>query len=156
LTCGTQLPKKSKVVAEAERRFLSVMFCDLVGSTMLSEKLDPEELREVVVAYQDVCVESIEEMGGTIAQYLGDGILVYFGYPVAYEDGSQRAVKAALKIIRNMGSLNEKLKSRSQPEVSVRIGIHTGLAVIGEIGRGEKRERLALGDTPNIAARIQG
>src|SRR6185295_19367792 len=156
--CGTVLPKKTAKTfsAEAERRYLNVMFCDLVGSTALSEKLDPEELREVVVAYQDVCAEAIEEMGGTIAQYLGDGILVYFGYPVAYEDGSQRAVKAALKIIGNMGSLNEKLKSKNQSEVSVRIGIHTGLAVIGEIGRGEKRERLALGDTPNIAARIQG
>lgn len=156
--CGHPLTKKggSSQKQEAERRHLTVMFCDLVGSTSLSEQLDPEELREVVVAYQDVCAEAIDAMGGFIAQYLGDGILVYFGYPVAYEDDSVRAVRAALSILQRISALNAKWNAINKPQVAVRIGIHTGLAVIGEIGRGNKIDRLALGETPNIAARVQG
>src|SRR3989442_269122 len=131
------------------------MFCDLVGSTALSEQLDPEELREVVRAYQEVCAEVIGRFAGHIAQYLGDGLLVYFGYPVAHEDDAQRAVHTGLGILaalRESPLLNTRL---SQP-LQVRIGIHTGLVVVGEMGSGERRENLALGDTPNIAARVQG
>src|SRR5438552_3568103 len=98
---------------------------------------------------------AIEEQGGYIAQYLGDGILVYFGYPKTFEDNSQRAVQAALNILENLKILNDKLVKQEKPPIAVRIGIHTGLVVMGEIGGGEKRERLALGETPNIASRIQ-
>ncbi len=138
----------------AERRQLTVMFCDLVGSTALSEQLDPEELREVVRSYQKTCTEVIRRYDGHIAQHLGDGLLVYFGYPTAHEDDAQRAVRAALEIV---GALQTRgLSPLSTHPLQVRIGIHTGLVVIGEIGSSERREILALGETPNIAARIQG
>ena len=131
------------------------MFCDLVGSTALSEQLDPEELREVVQTYQETCTTVIRCYEGYIAQHLGDGLLVYFGYPVAHEDDAQRAVRAGIEIL---DALHESpLQNRQLPTpIQVRIGIHTGLVVIGEIGSSEKREILALGETPNIAARVQG
>ena len=135
-----------------ERRQLTVMFCDLVGSTALSEQLDPEDLQELVRAYQHASVQVIQQYDGHIAQYLGDGLLVYFGYPIAHEDEAVRAVRAGLGIVEAMQSLNARV---SHP-VQVRVGIHTGLVVIGEMGSGEKREQLALGETPNIAARVQG
>jgi len=140
---------------EAERRQLTVMFCDLVGSTALSEQLDPEELREVVRKYQEVCAGVISRFEGHIAQYLGDGLLVYFGYPTAHEDDAARAVRAGLGIV---GAIRELLllKTLLQQALQVRIGIHTGQVVVGEIGGGGKREQLALGETPNIAARVQG
>src|SRR5262245_16012925 len=136
----------------AERRQLTVMFCDLVGSTALSERLDPEELREVVRAYQDVSATVITSFEGHIAQYLGDGLLVYFGYPSAHEDDAQRAVRAALGILVAL----HQAPLLQQQGVQVRLGIQTGHVVVGEIGRGVKREHLALGETPNIAARVQG
>ncbi|MBI3798578.1 MAG: AAA family ATPase [Deltaproteobacteria bacterium] len=141
---------------DAERRQLTVMFCDLVGSTALSAQLDPEDLREVVRAYQQVSAEVISRFAGHIAQYLGDGLLVYFGYPVAHEDDAQRAVRAGLGIVEAMGDLSQRLNGRVSYPVQVRIGIHTGLVVVGEMGGGGKHEQLALGDTPNIAARLQG
>jgi class 3 adenylate cyclase/predicted ATPase len=145
---------------EAERRQLTVMFCDLVGSTALSEQLDPEELREVVNAYHETCAGAISRYGGHTAQHLGDGLLVYFGYPVAHEDEPQRAVRTSLEILAALSSLNARLpatiKARLPHPVQVRIGIHTGVVVIGEIGSSEKREILALGETPNLAARVQG
>jgi class 3 adenylate cyclase len=137
---------------EAERRQLTVMFCDLVGSTALSEQLDPEDLREVVRAYQQTSTAVIEGYDGHIAQYLGDGLLIYFGYPRAHEDDAQCAACAGLGILAALHDLN----TRRRRPVQVRIGIHTGLVVVGEIGEGGKREHLALGDTPNIAARLQG
>src|SRR5882672_7203865 len=140
---------------EAERRQLTVMFCDLVGSTALSEQLDPEELREVVRLYQETCAAVIQRYAGHIAQHLGDGLLVYFGYPVAHEDDAQRAVRAGIEIIDAIREASLQNKQLPNP-LQVRIGIHTGLVVIGEIGSSEKREMLALGETPNIAARIQG
>src|SRR5713226_4341965 len=144
---------------EAERRQLTVMFCDLVGSTALSAQLDPEELREVVRAYQATCTKVIQRYGGHIAQHLGDGLLVYFGYPAAHEDDAQRAVRTGLEIVGAMQNLNSRLQTtvgatHASP-LQVRIGIHTGLVVVGEIGSGDKREILALGETPNIAARLQ-
>jgi class 3 adenylate cyclase/predicted ATPase len=141
--------------AEGERRQLTVMFCDLVGSTALSEQLDPEELREVVGRYQEACTAVIQRYAGHIAQHLGDGLLVYFGYPVAHEDDAQRAVRAGLEIIAALQSSPLQHRQLPQP-IQVRIGIHTGLVVIGEIGSSEKREILALGETPNLAARVQG
>jgi predicted ATPase/class 3 adenylate cyclase len=136
----------------AERRQLTVMFCDLVGSTALSAQLDPEELREVVRLYQETCTAVIQRYAGHIAQHLGDGLLVYFGYPVAHEDDAQRAVRTGLETLAALHHLNPRLPHPLQ----VRIGIHTGLVVIGEIGSSAKREMLALGETPNIAARLQG
>src|SRR5215813_531364 len=145
---------------EAERRQLTVMFCDLVGSTQLSEQLDPEELREVVQAYQETCTGVIQRYDGHIAQHLGDGLLVYFGYPVAHEDDAQRSVRTGLNILAELPPLNARLhfiiRAHSCTPLQVRIGIHTGLVVVGEIGSGVKRELLALGETPNIAARLQG
>jgi class 3 adenylate cyclase len=141
----------SRGAREAERRQLTVMFCDLVGSTALSAQLDPEELREVVRAYQESCTEVIQRYGGQIAQHLGDGLLVYFGYPAAHEDDAHRAIRVGLDMLTALHDLNQRLRHPLQ----VRIGIHTGLVVIGEIGSGVKREILALGETPNLAARLQ-
>ncbi|MBI3247938.1 MAG: AAA family ATPase [Deltaproteobacteria bacterium] len=165
----------------AERRQLTVMFCDLVGSTALSAQLDPEELREVVRAYQQTCAAVIQRYEGHIAQYLGDGLLVYFGYPVAHEDDAARAVRAGVEIITALSQAvpspvvgegqGEGAKNRTKDtphphllpqgekelqKLHVRIGIHTGPVVIGEIGGGGRTEQLALGETPNIAARLQG
>jgi class 3 adenylate cyclase/predicted ATPase len=165
---GAQRPKRARQSArqvapapshpaspEAERRQLTVMFCDLVGSTALSEQLDPEDLREVVRAYQETCTGVIQRYDGHIAQHLGDGLLVYFGYPVAHEDEAQRAVRAGIEIIDALRESSLQNKQLPNP-LQVRIGIHSGLVVIGEIGSGAKREILALGETPNIAARVQG
>src|SRR4029434_782607 len=123
---------------------------------VLSGQLDPEDLREVVRAYQATCTEVIQRFDGSIAQYLGDGLLVYFGYPQAHEDDAQRAVRAALGILDALGTLNTRLEHDKNSRVSVRLGIHTGLVVVGEMGGSGRQEQLALGETPNVAARIQG
>jgi class 3 adenylate cyclase/predicted ATPase len=141
---------------DAERRQLTVLFCDLVDSTALSSRLDPEDWREVVRAYQDTCAKVIQRFEGHIAQYLGDGLLVYFGYPQAHEDDAPRAVRAGLGIVEAMGQLNMRLSQERGVSLAVRLGIHTGLVVVGEIGGGVKHEQLALGETPNVAARLQG
>ena len=141
---------------DAERRQLTVMFCDLVGSSALSEQLDPEELREVVRAYQDTCSEAIRRYDGQVTQHLGDGLLAYFGYPVAHEDDAQRALKAALEIVVAVGRRCVAPLPAGPRPLQVRVGIHTGLVVIGEIGSSERRENLALGEAPNVAARLQG
>src|SRR6266571_2944826 len=147
--------------SEAERRQLTVMFCDLVGSTPLSEHLDPEELREVIRAYQEACAEVISRFEGHIAQYLGDGLLVYFGYPQAHEDDAPRAVRAGLGIVAALPQLNARLQQtlgvvRALP-LHVRIGIHTGLVVVGDLGGGGYPDPMAIvGETPNLAARVQG
>lgn len=147
--------KPGRVSAKAERRQITVMFCDLVGSTDLSAQLDPEDLREVVRAYQEACEKAILAFDGHIAQYLGDGLLVYFGFPRAHENDAQRAVRAALGILDEIALLNERLVARSV-QLAVRIGIHTGLVVVGEMGGRTRLEHLALGQTPNLAARLQG
>jgi class 3 adenylate cyclase len=139
----------------AERRQLTVLFCDLVDSTALSARLDPEEFREVVRAYQATCAEVITRFDGYIAQYLGDGLLVYFGYPQAHEDDAQRGVRVGLGILEAMRPLNARLARDRSVRLAVRLGIHTGLVVVGEIGAGTRHEQLALGETPNIAARLQ-
>jgi class 3 adenylate cyclase/predicted ATPase len=137
---------------EAERRQVSVVFCDLVGSTALSEQLDPEDLRDLIWEYQQVCAAVVERFGGHVAQYLGDGILVYFGYPQAHEDDTRRAVLTALGIVRAIAERNHAARHA----LAVRLGIHTGPVVAGEMGSGARLERLALGQTPNIAARLEG
>jgi class 3 adenylate cyclase len=141
---------------EAERRQLTVLFCDLVDSTVLASQLDPEEWREVVRAYQETCATVIARYEGHIAQYLGDGLLVYFGYPQAHEDDAQRAVRTGWGIIEAVGPLKRRLAQDKGIPLAVRIGIDTGLVVVGEIGSGGRPEQLALGETPNVAARLQG
>jgi TOMM system kinase/cyclase fusion protein len=141
---------------EAERRQLTVLFCDLVDSTVLASQLDPEEWREVVKAYQETCAKVIARYEGHIAQYLGDGLLVYFGYPQAHEDDAQRAVRAGLGMIEALGQLNARLAQEQGVTLGVRLGIHTGLVVVGDVGGGTRQEQLALGETPNVAARLQG
>jgi TOMM system kinase/cyclase fusion protein len=141
---------------DAERRQLTVLFCDLVDSTPLASQLDPEDLRAVVRAYQDTCAKVIARYEGHIAQYLGDGLLVYFGYPRAHEDDAQRAVRAGLGMLEALGQLNTHLTQERGVQVAVRLGIHTGLVVVGEVGGGTRQEQLALGETPNLAARLQG
>jgi class 3 adenylate cyclase len=141
---------------EAERRQLTVLFCDLVDSTALSGQLDPEELGEVVQAYQAACAEVIQRYDGHIAQYLGDGLLVYFGYPQAHEDDARRAIHTGLGMVEASVALNSHLAQSKGIRLAVRVGIHTGLVVVGEMGSGGRQERLALGETPNVAARLQG
>jgi TOMM system kinase/cyclase fusion protein len=141
---------------EAERRQLTVLFCDLVDSTALASQLDPEEWREVVRAYQDTCAKVIARFEGHIAQYLGDGLLVYFGYPLAHEDDAQRAVRAGLGMVEAVSQLNTRLERERGVQLAVRLGCHTGLVVVGEMGGGTHHEQLALGETPNVAARLQG
>ncbi len=133
-----------------ERRQLTVMFCDLVGSTALSEKLDPEELRSLLHAYRAVCGEVIAHYDGFVARYVGDGILTYFGWPTAHEEDAERAVRAALEIIHSVK------RASSTEALSVRIGIATGPVVVGEVAGTGDQSKLAVGSTPNLAARLQG
>jgi class 3 adenylate cyclase len=136
----------------AERRQLSVMFCDLVGSTELSVRLDPEDLREVIVAYQTYVAETVARFGGFVAKYMGDGVLVYFGYPRAHEHDAERAIHAGLALVR---ALNER-DWPSNIEAQVRVGIATGLVVVGDlIGGGVAQEYGIVGETPHLAARLQ-
>ena len=151
--CGAALAVQEPA---AERRQLTVMFCDLVGSTALSARLDPEELRDVIREYQAACAEVIRRYDGSIVQYLGDGLLVYFGVPHAHEDDARRAGHAGLEIVRAMDALNARSAGRTSVELAVRVGIHTGPVVIGEMGAGARTEQLAVGETPNVAARLQG
>src|SRR5215470_7996300 len=136
---------------DAERRQLTVMFTDLVGSTALSNKLDPEDLRSVIGAYHKCVAETVARFDGFVAKYMGDGVLVYFGYPHAHEDDAERAVRAGLALIEAVSKL------RDQEPLQVRIGVATGLVVVGDIvGSGEAQERGVVGETPNLAARLQG
>jgi TOMM system kinase/cyclase fusion protein len=151
-TATGQVPGPS----DAERRQLTVIFCDLVDSTKLSSQLDPEEYRDVVRAYQKVCSEVITRFDGHVAQLLGDGLLIYFGYPQAHEDDPQRAVRAGLGILNVIGDLNRGLQQAKGIHLVLRLGIHTGLVVVGEMGGGGRHEQLALGEVPNLAARLQG
>ena len=159
--CGTGLaggepgvPAQARE-ADAERRQLTVVFCDLVGSGELAERLDPEELREIVHEYQAACAAAIAPFGGHIAQYLGDGLLIYFGYPLASEDSPQRAVHGGLAILEGLGRLNERLAGQRGLRLAVRVGIHTGPVVTGAVGVAGRSEQLAIGSAPNVAARLQ-
>jgi class 3 adenylate cyclase len=136
--------------AEAERRQLTVMFCDLVGSTALSTRFDPEDLRELIGGYHRAVAETVGRFDGFVAKYMGDGVLIYFGYPQAHEDDAERAVRAGLAVIETVGRLP------AQEDLRVRLGIATGLAVVGDlIGEGAAQERGVVGETPNLAARLQ-
>ena len=144
-------PAAPKVQDTAERRQVTVMFSDLVGSTALSARMDPEDLRDVISAYQKCVAETVQRFGGFVAKYMGDGVLVYFGYPQAHEDDAERAVRAGLELIQAVGGL------KSGAPLQARVGIATGLVVVGDlIGAGEAQERGIVGETPNLAARLQG
>jgi hypothetical protein len=135
--------------AAAERRQLTVMFSDLVGSTALSARLDPEDLREVIGAYHSAVAEIVAGLGGFVSRFMGDGVLIYFGYPQAHEDAAERAVRAALGAIDAVRRLNVK-----SVKLRTRVGIATGLVVVGDlIGAGSAQEQSVVGETPNLAAR---
>src|SRR3984957_20399868 len=152
LDAGLIRGTEAAATAEAERRPLSVMFCDLVGSTALSSRLDPEDLREVIRTYQACVATTIKQFDGFIARYVGDGVLTYFGWPEAGETDAERAVRAGLAV----ASAVSGLEARGQ-RLQIRVGIATGLVVIGDpIGSGDSRQQTAVGETPNLAARLQG
>src|SRR5262252_221597 len=137
---------------EAERRQLTVMFCDLVGSTALSARLDPEDLRGIIAAYHGCCTELVERNAGFVAKYMGDGVLAYFGYPQAHEHDAERAVRAGLALVEAV----PKLATTAGSPLQVRVGIATGLVVVGDlIGAGAAQEQAVVGETPNLAARLQ-
>ena len=147
----TVTPTEPKPQDAAERRQVTVMFSDLVGSTALSARMDPEDLREVISAYQKCVAETVQRFGGFVAKYMGDGVLVYFGYPQAHEDDAERAVRAGLELIAAVNAL------KTRAPLQTRVGIATGLVVVGDlIGSGEAQERGIVGETPNLAARLQG
>ena len=134
-----------------ERRQVTVMFSDLVGSTALSARMDPEDLREVISTYQKCVAETVQRLGGFVAKYMGDGVLIYFGYPQAHEDDAERAVRAGLEVVAAVGAL------KTHVPLQTRVGIATGLVVVGDlIGSGASQEQAIVGETPNLAARLQG
>jgi class 3 adenylate cyclase len=142
------LPSKDSA---AERRQVTVMFSDLVGSTALSARMDPEDLREVISAYQKCVAETVQRFGGFVAKYMGDGVLVYFGFPMAHEDDAERAVRGGLELVAAVGAL------KTHAHLQTRVGIATGLVVVGDlIGSGASQEQAIVGETPNLAARLQG
>ena len=135
----------------AERRQVTVMFSDLVGSTALSARMDPEDLRDVISAYQKCVAETVQRFGGFVAKYMGDGVLVYFGYPQAHEDDAERAVRAGLELITAVAAL------KTRAPLQTRVGIATGMVVVGDlIGSGSAQEQAVVGETPNLAARLEG
>ena len=135
----------------AERRQVTVMFSDLVGSTVLSARMDPEDLREVISAYQKCVAETVERFEGFVAKFMGDGVLIFFGYPQAHEDDAERAVRAGLELVAAVGGL------KTHAPLQARVGIATGLVVVGDlIGSGASQEQAIVGETPNLAARLQG
>ena len=150
-TPGPTVRTESKPQDTAERRQVTVIFSDLVGSTALSARMDPEDLREVISSYQKCVAESVGRFGGFVAKYMGDGVLIYFGYPQAHEDDAERAVRAGLELVAAVGGL------KTHAPLQTRIGIATGLVVVGDlIGSGASQEQAIVGETPNLAARLQG
>lgn len=139
----------------AERRQLTVVFADLMESTALSEQLDPEVLRRVLRAYQEACAAKTRRLGGHLAQYLGDGVVIFFGYPVVHEDSARRAVQTALGILARVEALNRAFQPELGLELGVRLGLHTGIVVVEDVKDEGLRIRMATGETPNIAARVQ-
>ena len=145
---GTSAPKAA---AEAERRQLTVMFCDIVGSTPLAQRLDPEDMRQVIRTFQDCCTEAVGHFDGFVAHYMGDGVLAYFGYPRAHEDDAERAIRAAMRIVERIAG-----PAVGDESIQVRVGIATGLVVVGDIvGSGSAQQEAVTGNTPNLAARLQ-
>ena len=149
LPAATPIPP---VAGAAERRQLTVMFCDLAGSTVLSARLDPEDMREVIRAYQDICSGAVARYDGFVAKFMGDGVLAYFGFPRAHEEDAERAVRAGLDI----AAVVAKLETRANEKLEVRVGIATGVVVVGDlVGQGSAQEQAVIGETPTLAARLQ-
>src|SRR5215472_10262811 len=138
-----------RILASGERRHLTVLFCDLVGSTEIAARLDPEEWRETVAGYQRAAADAITRYGGHVAKYLGDGVMAYFGYPEAHENDAERAARAGLAILEAVSKLN---RESTNPKISVRVGIDSGVVVVGA---GAGKDADVFGETPNIAARVQ-
>jgi class 3 adenylate cyclase len=150
LTVAAAAPAGPSLLDTAERRQVTVMFSDLVGSTALSARMDPEDLREVISAYQKCVADTVQRFGGFVAKYMGDGVLVYFGYLQAHEDDAERAVRAGLELVPAVGAL------KTHAPLQTRVGIATGLVVVGDlIGSGASQEQAIVGETPNLAARLQ-
>jgi class 3 adenylate cyclase len=150
-TTGREEAGTAGATREAERRQLTVLFCDLVGSTELSARLDPEDMAAVIRAYHGACAAAVERWGGHVAKYMGDGVLAYYGWPQAHEDEAERAVRAGLELVTTVG----RLRAGDEP-LAARVGIATGLVMVGElIGEGAAREQTVAGETPNLAARLQ-
>ena len=151
IAVATTTPATPRSVDTAERRQVTVMFSDLVGSTALSARMDPEDLREVISAYQKCVADTVQRFDGFVAKYMGDGVLVYFAYPQAHEDDAERAVRAGLELVAAVGGL------KTHAPLQTRVGIATGLVVVGDlIGSGSSQEQAIVGETPNFAARLQG
>ena len=154
---ATGTASKASKQSAAQRRQLTVMFCDMVGSTALSTQMDPEDLRDVITSFQDECRAAISRYEGFIARYMGDGMLVYFGYPQAHEEDTERAIRAGLDILDSMVTLNARVGHSHQVELAVRVGVATGPVIVGDfIGEGAAEEAAVVGETPNLAARLQG
>ncbi|MDA9981605.1 AAA family ATPase [Gammaproteobacteria bacterium] len=154
---GGDAGSASVETTDANRRQLTVMFCDMVGSTEMSQRVDAEALREINRAYQDVCTTAIEKFGGYVARYMGDGILAYFGYPHAHEDDAERAVRAGLAVVDEIDLFDSDALANEDVDLAVRVGIATGAVVVGDlIGQGASQENAVVGETPNLAARLQG
>jgi class 3 adenylate cyclase len=138
-----------------QRRHITVMFCDLVGSTPLAEHMDPEDFREVISGYHALCSTAVQRFGGYVAQYQGDGVIAYFGYPIAHEDDARRAVRTSFEIFRRLSTLNEQLSGSPEATLQARVGIHTGTVITGDMGSLAHDRHSAFGDTVNVAARLQ-
>ena len=153
---GTELPGNTDPVNQVERRYLSIMFCDLVNSTGLATRMDPEDLLQLIQTYRNLCVETIESYGGSPACCVGDGVMSYFGYPRAHEDDAERAVHAALDLLDSFSASKTGLTDADGNRISIRIGIASGLVVVGNVtGAGSVMEETVIGQAPNLAARLQ-
>jgi class 3 adenylate cyclase/tetratricopeptide (TPR) repeat protein len=156
--CGTKFSSaavRDKASRSAEHRYTSVLFSDLAGSTQLAEQLDPETLHDVIGRYHDLVSKAVERYEGHVAKFLGDGVMAFFGYPVAHEDDCKRSILAGLSILESLSELNKDLKSQHGVEIAVRVGIHSGSVIAGEMGNVDRPVMDIVGETPNIAARIQ-
>lgn len=151
--CGLELTTR---LLQSERRSLTFLFCDLVNSIGLSKRLDPEDLVELLEGYQSVCRDAVTFYEGRVTQFLGDGVVAFFGYPIAHEDDEVRATRAALRVVDDIKGVNQRLGKRFGVELRVRVGLHTGEAVVGELGPSGSYQLLAVGENVNLAARIQG
>jgi class 3 adenylate cyclase len=147
--------RSSQSALTGERKLVTVLFCDLVGSTAIAERMDPEEYHELLEEYLELALSEVYRVEGIVNQLAGDGFMALFGAPLAHEDAPQRAVRAALAIQERLAELNEKLRARRDLELSARIGIHTGHVVVGTVGNDLKMDYTAIGDTTNLASRLQ-
>ena len=153
--CGARVLRFTDAVEGGQRRWLAVMFSDAVGSTELSRKLDLEDYGDVMLRYQNLCDEVVDRRGGHMAHYAGDGLLAVFGWPMSHERDADHAVLAALDLFDELPALNDYLEETYAVRLSLRIGIHSGLAVIGKLGHADRDDTSVLGEVPNVASRLQ-